>query len=57
MCAEALQGLWLMVTALDFGPQPSTTGLLFGWASWHIREVGAAVCVNLFNYNPIPGYE
>lgn len=56
MCAEALQGMWVIGTGLDLGPEPSSTSLLFGWASWQIREVATAVCVTLFNYSHISGH-
>lgn len=56
MCADALQGKWVMGTGFDLWPEPSRTGLLLGWASWQIREVATAVCVALFNWDHKSGH-
>lgn len=56
MCADALQCMWVWRTGLGLAPEPSRTGLLFGSASWQIREVATAFCVTLLNYNHISAH-
>lgn len=57
MCADALQGMWVMGTGLGLWPETPSTCFLFGWARWQIREVATAVCVALLNYNHISVHE